>query len=558
MAVVVFPLLGQKADLILLDGTVVTMEASRPRAQAVAVSGDRVLAVGTNDDMKKFRDESTRIMHLDNALVIPGFIDSHGHFMGLGESRLILDLRNAQNWRDIVDIVAAAAEKAKPGVWIQGRGWHQEKWKQPPVPAIDGLPLHHSLSKVSPNNPVLLAHASGHACFVNAKAMAVAGIDGKTQPPAGGQIVKDKSGNPIGVFRENAMHPLYAALEQYKARRTPKQVKKDDREIFDAAQKACLQNGITSFTDAGSSFETIDLYKQLAKEKLLAVRLNVMVSANNQRLKEKIADYKVLPSGGDYLGVRAVKRLMDGALGSHGAWLLKPYLSLPQSTGLNTETVAYMKETAAIAAKHGFQLCTHAIGDRANREVLNVYEEAFNANPHKKDLRWRIEHAQHLNPVDIPRFAKLSVIAAMQGIHCTSDGPWVPKRLGDKRTEEGAYVWRKLMDSGALICNGTDVPVESVDPIACYYASVTRKMKNGNVFYGKQKMSREEALRSYTINGAYASFNEKRTGSLKPGKLADITILSQNILTIPADDIPNTRVLYTIVGGKVRYTGAKK
>jgi predicted amidohydrolase YtcJ len=319
------------------------------------------------------------------------------------------------------------------------------------------------------------------------------------------------------------------------------------------ADQACLANGVTSFHDAWTSFETIEIYKQLSRDNKLGVRINAMIGEPNERLKQDISRYKIIGFGDHHLTVRSIKRLIDGALGSHGAWLLEPYNSLPTSVGLNTEPIEAMNVTARIAIENGLQLCTHAIGDRGNRETLDIYEEAFKQHPGKKDLRWRIEHAQHLHPDDIPRFGKLGVIASMQTIHCTSDGPWVIKRLGEKRAKEGAYVWRKLIDSGAVICNGTDVPVENINPIANFYAAVTRKMKDGNVFFGDQKMTREEALRSYTLNGAYASFEENIKGSLTPGKLADITVLSKDIMTIPEDEILSTEVLYTIVGGKVLY-----
>jgi predicted amidohydrolase YtcJ len=257
--------------------------------------------------------------------------------------------------------------------------------------------------------------------------------------------------------------------------------------------------------------------------------------------------------GNNHLTVRSIKHLIDGALGAHGAWLLESYESLPSSTGLNTTPVDVIRETAKIAIENDFQLCVHAIGDRGNREVLDIFEETFKAHPDKTDLRWRDEHSQHLHPSDIPRFSQLNVIASMQGIHCTSDGPWVWKRLGEKRAEEGAYVWQKLIDTGVVICNGTDAPVEDVDPIPSYYASVSRKLKDGRVFYPDQRMSREEALRSYTINGAYAAFQEDILGSLTPGKLADIVVLSEDIMTVPEDKILNAEVLYTIVGGQVLY-----
>jgi predicted amidohydrolase YtcJ len=260
--------------------------------------------------------------------------------------------------------------------------------------------------------------------------------------------------------------------------------------------------------------------------------------------------------GNGHLTVRAIKRAIDGALGSRGAWLLEPYSDKPDSTGLNTTSVDDIRETARLAMKNGYQLCVHAIGDRANRETLNIFEEAFKANPDKKDLRWRVEHAQHLSLSDIPRFGALGVIASMQGVHCTSDAPYVLARLGAKRAEEGAYVWQKLMKSGAVVTNGTDAPVEDVDPIASFYASVSRKLKDGSVFYPDQRMSRFEALKSYTKNGAFAAFEEGSKGTLAPGKYADMVILSKDIMTVLEDEIPTARVVSTIVGGKVVYKKA--
>jgi predicted amidohydrolase YtcJ len=257
--------------------------------------------------------------------------------------------------------------------------------------------------------------------------------------------------------------------------------------------------------------------------------------------------------GNGHLTVRAIKKSIDGALGPRGAWLLAPYSDKPESSGLETTKVAEIEETARLAMQHGYQLAVHAIGDRANRETLNIFERAFKANPAKKDLRWRVEHAQHINAADIPRFGRMGVIASMQGIHCTSDAPYVLERLGAARAQEGAYVWQKLMKSGAIVANGTDAPVEDVDPIASYYATVSRKLKDGKVFYPGQRMSRMEALKSYTTNGAFAAFEEDNRGSLKPGKYADITVLSKDILKIPEDEIPTAKVSYTIVGGKVLY-----
>jgi predicted amidohydrolase YtcJ len=410
---------------------------------------------------------------------------------------------------------------------------------------VDGLPIHTSLSAVSPNNPVILGHASGHATYANARAMEMAGITRDTEPPSGGEIVRDVQGEPIGVFRETASGLLAPA---YEGSGDP-----DPRRVARLAAKEVLSKGITTLHDAGVGFETVDFYREMIDDGELGVRLHVMLSSNNAELEEHIEDYRFIGYGNHHLTVRSIKRLIDGALGPHGAWLLDPYEDLPSSTGLNTTSVEVITETARIAAEHDFQLNVHAIGDRANRETLDIYEATFAAFPDKSDFRWRDEHAQHLHPSDIARFAELGVIAAMQGIHCTSDAPYVLERLGGERAEEGAYVWQKLMETGAIISNGTDAPVEDVDPIPSYYATVSRVLNDGSVFFPDQRMSRMEALKSYTINGAYAGFEEGIKGSITPGKLADITILSKDILTIPEEDILTAEVVYTIVGGEVKY-----
>ncbi len=540
----------EPADLVLINGKIVTVDAAVPAASWIAVRGGRIAALGAGpQDYKHHAGAGTEIIDLGGALTIPGIIESHGHFTSLGASKMELDLTKAHSWDDIVAMVAEAAASAKPGDWIVGRGWHQDKWDRIPEPNVEGLPFHDALSKVTPANPVLLTHASGHSSLANAKAMELSKITKTTTDPAGGEIIRDAKGNAIGAFLETAQ-----SLVRYQAGHdTPEEAQAKERKKIELAARECLVHGVTTFHDAGNSFATIDLYKKMAEEGALPVRLYVMLSAGSKALAERGLSYRMIGAADNHLTVRTIKRLIDGALGSHGAWLLEPYTDLPTSTGLNTEPVEDMKATAKFAIENGFQLSTHAIGDRANRETLDIYEEAFKAHPDKTDLRWRIEHAQHLSLEDIPRFHELGVIPAMQAVHCTSDGPWVYKRLGEKRAGEGAYVWRKLMDAGSVIPNGTDVPVEPIDPMSCFYAAVTRKLKDGTTFFPDQRMTREEALRSYTINGAYAGFEEGIKGSLTVGKLADITVLDRNILTCPEDDIPGTGVLYTIIGGKVVY-----
>ena len=545
--------LAQPADIVLRNGKIVTMNAAQPIVQALAARGDRVSALGSNADAAKWIGPRTQVIDLHGQLAIPGFIEGHGHFTGVGEYRLGLDLREARTWDQIVAQVARAAQQAKPGEWILGRGWHQEKWDHAPNPNVEGFPLHASLDAVSPNNPVLLTHASGHAVFVNAKAMEAAQITRDTANPNGGEILKDAAGVPTGLLRETAQQLANRAHEAYLAKRTPEQAAADLRKVIEIAARECLSKGITTFEDAGSPLTTADMFDIMAEHNELPLRLWVMLRGPNDLLAKNLDRYRTLDVGQNHLAIRAIKRYMDGALGSRGAWLLAPYTDKPDSTGLNVEDPADIRAAAELAIAHDYQLCVHAIGDRANREALNIYESVFREHPEKKDLRWRIEHAQHIDPADIPRFGQLGVIAAMQAIHCTSDAPYVLLRLGPKRAEEGAYVWQKLMKSGAVVGNGTDAPVEDVSPIACYYAAVSRRLKDGTTFYPDQRMSREEALRAYTWNNAYAAFQEKLKGSLEVGKLADVTVLSKDILTIPEDQILATDVKYTIVGGKVAF-----
>jgi len=447
------------ADLVLMNGKIVTVDEHVAAASWIAVRGDRIAALGSEPKgYTPYVGDGTEIVDLGGALAIPGLVESHGHFTGLGSSKMILDLTKARSWDEIVALVAEAAKTAKPGEGIRGRGWHQEKWDRAPEPNVEGLPYHDALSKVSPENPVVLEHASGHSCLANAKAMELSRITALTSDPKGGRIVRDAKGRPIGAFLETAQ-----SLLRYQAgHATPEEAQARLRKQIELAARECLVHGVTTFHDAGASFGTVDLYKKMAEEGALPVRLYVMLGAYGKDLTARGSAYRMIGAVENHLTVRAIKRLIDGALGAHGAWLLEPYTDLPSSTGLNTNSIEEMKATAKFAIENGFQVATHAIGDRANRETLDIYEEAFKAPPDKTDLRWRIEHAQHLSLEDIPRFGKLGVIPAMQAIHCTSDAPWVYKRLGEKRAGEGAYVWRKLMATGAVIPNGTDVPVEPI------------------------------------------------------------------------------------------------
>ncbi len=533
----------EPADLVLRNGRIVTVDESNAEVEALAVRGDVIVALGTNESIDPYVGPSTEVIDLEGKLATPGFIEGHGHFISIGWAAMQLRLGESESWDEIIEMVGDAARQAEPGQWIFGRGWHQEKWSATPEPNVAGFPIHDALSAVSPDNPVVLRHASGHASFVNAKALEASGITRGTPDPDGGEIMKDASGNPTGLLNETAQRLI----------RTPES---DDADIIrrqaTLAAQEVIAKGVTSFQDAGSSFATVDLLKSMAEAGEMPVRLWIMLRGSNDDFREKLDEYRMIGAADNHITVRAIKHSLDGALGSRGAWLLEPYSDLPETSGLNTTPVDTVAETARLAAEHGFQLCVHAIGDRANRETLDIFEPIYEERPNE-DLRFRVEHAQHLHPDDIPRFAELGVIASMEGIHCTSDAPFVPARLGDKRAEEGAYVWQKLMKSGAIVSNGTDAPVEDVSPIASFHATVSRKLKDGSVFYPDQRMSREEALKSYTWNAAYAAFEEDIKGSLEVGKLADIVVLSKNIMEVEEDDIPSTEIVYTIVGGKVVY-----
>ncbi len=532
----------EPADLVLRGGTIVTVDEAVPEAQAIAVRGDAIVAVGSDDEIDAYVGPETDVIVLDGRLVVPGFIESHAHVLWVGDARMQLRLDDLRSWEETVELVAMAVERAQPGEWIRGRGWHQEKWDMPPERAVEGFPTHASLSSVSPDNPIVLNHASEHGVFANAKALELMGVDRDTPDPDGGEILKDDRGAPTGMLLETAQTLIVPpAADEALTRRK-----------MALAAEELLSKGVTSVHDVGVSFAELDVYAQLLDEQALPVRLWVMVQEPNERLAQGLARYRALGEGSGRLTVGGIKKFADGAMGSRGAWLLEPYTDQPDSSGLNTTSMDEIAETARLAFEHGYQMCVHAIGDRANREVLDLYERIIRDNP-DRDLRWRIEHAQQLDPADIPRFSELGVIASMQGVHARSDGPWIRDRLGHARTEAGSYVWRRLLDSGAVIANGTDAPVEDVNPIPTFHASVTRQLPDGSAFHPGQRMTREEALRSYTLDAAYAAFQEDVKGSLTVGKLADMVVLSADIMTIAEEEILTADVLYTIVGGDVVY-----
>jgi predicted amidohydrolase YtcJ len=543
------------ADLIIKSGKIYTMNDQQPSVEAVAVIADKIVYAGDSKGLEKFQGKKTKVIDLQGKTMTPGFIEGHGHFMGLGYNEMNLDLMNVKNYDEILEKVKEAVAKAQPGQWIIGRGWHQEKWDKKPAKMVKGFQTHESLSSISPNNPVYLRHASGHLGFANAKAMQLAGVNQLSiekleKESEGGEIIRDELGNPTGIFNERAQSLI--------AKQIPEETEETNAQALELAIQASLKNGITSFHDAGASRRSIELFKKFKKEGKLNTRLYVMVTGFDPKLVyEHFRNGPEIDSTG-LLTIRSIKLNCDGALGSRGAWLLEPYTDRPDFSGMATLSMDTVMKISREGLKHGFQICSHAIGDRANKEILDRYEIAFKENPEQaKDVRYRIEHAQHIAPNDIPRFGQLGVIPAMQAVHLSSDRPWAIERLGEKRIKEGAYMWQSLLKSGAKIVNGTDVPVEPINPIASFFASVTRQTLKGEPAGGyepAEKMTREQALRSYTLDAAYGAFEEKIKGSIEVGKLADFTVFSQDLMMVPDNRLLSTQVEMTILGGKVMYT----
>ena len=541
------------ADLVISGGKIYTMDETQPVVEAVAVKDGRIIFAGTESRCRELIHSDTKLIDLKGKVMTPGFIEGHGHLMGVGYNEMELDLMGVTSYEELVARVKEAVAKAKPGEWILGRGWHQDKWDQLPERMVKGFQTHHLLSSVSPENPVFLRHASGHAALANAKAMEIAGInqlsrEGKhSRESEGGEIIRDELGNPTGIFNERAMGLI--------AEHIPENTESSDTRALHHALQACHRNGITGFHDAGASQRSIDLFQEFKESGKLNLRLYVMLGGPALAREWFPKGPQIDPD--HLLTIRAVKLSCDGALGSRGAWLLEPYEDRPGFYGMATISMDTVLAIARAALKHGFQVCSHAIGDRANREVLDRYEIALKEKPDlAADHRFRIEHAQHLHPTDIPRFAMLGVIPAMQAIHMSSDRPWAIERLGKKRIEEGAYMWQSLLKSGARIANGTDAPVEPLNPIASFYASVTRKTLKGEPQGGyepDQKMTRKQALRSYTLDAAYAAFQENVVGSIEAGKYADFTVFSDDIMEIEESQLLGTAVMMTLVGGKVVY-----
>ena len=525
-------------------GRMVTMDPQQPQVSAVAISNGRFSFVGDQAAALALRGPDTRVIDLEDATAYPGFIDAHLHVAGIGAAQRSVDLTGASSFSELVDRVAARASTLRPGVVLQGRGWHQSKWLKPPAGHIAGFPTHHALSEAVPNHSVVLEHANGHSVLLNQRAMEQLGIDANTIAPEGGVIVIS-DGQPTGLLHETAIE-LAAPLQAYDAQTA--------EELVELAQQHLLSEGITTAHDAGAS--QVDLAAQwaMARRGDLDMRLYSMVYASDEgALSEWLARGPLISAGGAKLTVRSIKVQADGALGSRTAWLHAPYTDAPNTSGVLTYDLDALAALIRDSREDNWQINVHAIGDRANSEVLAVFAPFTDRD---SDHRFRIEHAQHLRLGDGPLFAEQGVIASMQPIHLSSDRPWAIDRLGQRRIVEGAYIWRDLLDAGVIVASGTDAPVEPVDPIANFYAAVTRKTLKGvpeTGFEPAQKLSRMEALHAMTLAAAYAAFEEQDKGSIEVGKLADLTVLDQDLTTVPEAEILNTEVLLTIVGGEVVY-----
>lgn len=525
------------------NAVIYTVNPNSPRAESMVTSDGVIVAVGSEKSLENFAASDRTVVDLKGQTVVPGLIDAHVHLMNLGEAMLTLDVTGTESYEQIVRMAHERAAAAPEGEWILGRGWDQNDWRE------KDFPHHEALSAATPRHPVSLRRIDGHALFVNAAALAIAGIDGGTPDPEGGRILRDDSGAPTGVLIDAAMDLI--------ERHVPDSTESHRREAVSLAIGECAKYGLTSVHEAGVSGSQIELYKRMIDDGAFNVRVYGMIRADETETWQRyFAQGPLIGYGGGRLTVRSVKAYADGALGSRGAALLQEYSDDPGNRGLMLMSPAQLSALSEAAAHAGFQVCTHAIGDRGNRDALDAYAAGFGDRPALADYRFRIEHAQVVALEDIPRFAALGVIPSMQATHATSDMYWAEDRVGPERVH-GAYAWRKFLDAGCRIANGSDFPVEGVNPLWGFYAAITRQDKTGwpeGGWHPEECMTREEALRSFTIDAAYAAFEENVKGSLEPGKLADFVVLDQDIMTIEPSEILETSVYMTVLDGRPVYT----
>ena len=526
-------------DLVVTNGHIYTVDNARPVVSAIAVSGGRILFVGSDAEARALARPSATVIDLHGATVLPGITDAHAHLLGLGTMLQRVNLAGSSSYDEVIARVKAWAKDVRPGQWIQGRGWDQNRWP------TKEFPTHDALSRAFPNNPVVLTRIDGHALLANARAMELAHVTASTADPAGGRIIRTSAGAPAGVFVDNA--------ESLIGRAIPAATRSDKRKAILAAIAESNRWGLTGVHDPGEDAETISIYEELARAGDFHLRNYVMLSDPGEPGSAAAQRNPYIQRGPQsalydgHLWIRAIKLYADGALGSRGAALLAPYSDEPSNSGL---LVAW----ADWALRRGVQVNVHAIGDRGNRIVLDAFDSALKKFP-KADHRFRIEHAQVISQQDIPRFAKLGVIPSMQATHQTSDMRWAEDRVGPQRIR-GAYAWRSLLNTGVIVPNGTDFPVEEVNPLLTFHAAVTRQDPTNwpaGGWYPEQKMTREEALQSMTIWPAYAGFQESTLGSLTPGKYADFVVLDRDIMHVPDTEILSTRVISTWIGGKRVY-----
>jgi len=532
------------ADLIVTNARVYTADDARPLVEAFAVRDGRIAFVGSQREAAVLRGPNTRVVDAGGRTVIPGMVDAHAHFSGLAQTLRSVDLTGTNSLAEVIARVVAKSTSVPKGTWITGRGWDQNDW------GVTDFPTHEALTAALPDHPVLLERVDGHAMYANMAAMKVAGVTAASKAPVGGQIIKDANGNPTGVFVDNASN----VLEE----KVPAPTAAEYKSALKEAIALMHRWGLTGMHDAGASRTAIDTYEELAKAKELNLRLYVMISDDKAALDHYFAKGPQSALYDGQLWVRAVKLYADGAMGSRGAALLEPYSDDPNNSGLLKSTQEHIRDVAERGLKAGFQINSHAIGDRGNRVVLDAYEQALKTVP-SVDHRFRVEHAQILHYDDIPRFAQLGVIPSMQASHQTSDMYWIGKRLGPTRLY-GAYAWQSLLQTGVVIPNGSDFPVEQVNPLISFHAAIARQDARdwpAGGWFPEQKMSREEALRSMTIWPAYAGFQETSMGSITAGKFADFVILDTDIMRVPAEMVMKTRVLSTWVGGRAVFEAAK-
>ncbi len=530
------------ADLVLRGGKIATVDDAFSMAQAVAVRGDKFVFVGADNDVEPYIGPETKVIELEGKLVVPGLIDAHVHMMTYGMGLDALDFRGINNFPQIAEMVAEKAQQLKPGQWILGANWDQNDWE------IKKLPTHHDLTQAAPDNPVWLIRVDVHAALANQKAMEFAGVTAQTVSPEGGEIHVDENGQPTGVFIDNAM----ALIEDKVPRPTTEQAR---AALANAAQQ-CLSVGLTGVHDAGVTPLDVENYKYLIDNDQLPIRVNAMLyDPGLDDLNDFMKQNLITEYGNNFLTVKCMKMLMDGALGSRGAYMFEPYSDRPESTGLLTVSYERCLAVSRFALQNGYQMSIHAIGDRANHEVLNAFEAALTEFPNP-DHRFRVEHSQIMAPDDILRYKPLGVLPSMQPTHATSDMYWAADRVGSERAK-GAYAWRKFLDTGVIIPCGSDFPVEKTNPLLGFYAAITRQDPSGypdGGWFPDQRMTRQEALKGFTIWAAYAAFQEDILGSIEVDKLADMTVLSKDILTIEPKEILTTACEYTITAGKIRYT----